>query len=192
MEEEIWKDVVGYEGYYKISSFGNLMSCDRKVQSKNNSYALKKGKIKKCAITNCYKLAMLSKYNSEKGFSVHRLVAIAFIPNPKNKPEVNHKDGNKLNNHFLNLEWCTRSENAIHSYANNLQVGRAGSLHHFAKINESDIIEIIRFHKSGISKNDIGIKFNLSIGSIRRIVNRTTWRHVKIPSGLATDKRTLK
>lgn len=176
---EIWKDIVGYENYYQISNYGNVISKERIVKSKNNSFAKKKECIKKAGITNGYKLVLLSKENIEKGFLVHRLVAIHFIPNIENKPEVNHKDGDKLNNHFSNLEWVTRSENEQHSYDNGLQISRKGSNHHFAKINEKDVLNMFQFQKDGKTKKEIAIKYPmLSYTSICRILKKKTWTHV--------------
>jgi len=146
MSREMWKDINGFEGYYKISNYGNVKSLDRLVKSKAGSLKFLKGNIKKCAISSVYRLALLSKENKEIGISVHKLVALHFIPNPLRKPEINHMDGNKLNNYFGNLEWCTRSENIQHSYDIGLQISRKGSKHHMAKITEDDVAEM--FHLS--------------------------------------------
>jgi hypothetical protein len=106
--KEIWKDVVGYEGKYQISNLGRIKSL--------------KGtqKIKKSTINNRgYRLTLLG-YKPRKSFYIHRLVAQAFIPNPNNYPQVNHIDGNKLNNCVDNLEWCSQLDNIRHAYRNGL------------------------------------------------------------------------
>ena len=97
---EIWKDVDGYEGLYQVSDLGRVKGKD--IKAKN--------------LCQGYHHVGLWKNNEVKSMKVHRLVALAFIPNPENKPCINHKDGNKLNNHVNNLEWCTYSENLKHAY----------------------------------------------------------------------------
>ena len=107
---EIFKNIKGYKGHYQISNFGNVKSV-----RKNRLLKLKKG-------TDKYKYyhICLYKYRIGKEISVHRLVAKAFIFNTDNKPEVNHKDGNKGNNKIDNLEWCTHKENFKHASKNGL------------------------------------------------------------------------
>lgn len=105
--EEIWKDIKGYENLYQISTYGNVRSLPH-IRSTGTGKCLQKGKILKPAIQKIgYKFVVLSKNGKTKGFRVHRLVAEAFIPNPDNLPQVNHKDENKLNNNINNLEWCS-------------------------------------------------------------------------------------
>ena len=109
---EIWKDYKDYEGLYQASNLGRLRSLDRWVKSKSGSVRLCKGKILKlCTDKYGYLKVSLYKNNKVKTYYVHRLVAEAFIPNPENLPEVNHKDENKLNNNAENLEWCDREYN---------------------------------------------------------------------------------
>ena len=98
MEE--WRDIKGYEGLYKISSYGRVYSYHKRDTLKLN-YNNKNG----------YYSVKLSKSNICKKFLVHRLVAESFIPNPNNYPQVNHKDENKQNNYVDNLEWCTAKYN---------------------------------------------------------------------------------
>lgn len=184
---EQWKDIVGYESYYQISNYGNLRSKDRLVISKNNSLALKKGRLKKPSMANNYFLAMLSKEHIPKAITIHRLVAMHFIENPMNKKEINHKDGNKQNNHVDNLEWVTRSENSQHSYNNGLQISRKGSMHHFAKINESDVLNMFMLYNNGVSRKEIANRYtHISYSSICRILKGRTWKHFGlIEQGLA-------
>ena len=118
--KEVWKDIEGYEGLYQISNLGNVKSLDRtQIQKRGDLYYNKKykGQIIKSHLTHRgYCAVGVTKHNRHKNFSVHRLVARAFIPNPENKPEVNHIDGNKQNNDVRNLEWLTPSENIIHMH----------------------------------------------------------------------------
>ena len=116
IKKEVWKDVEGYEGFYQISNLGRVKSLKQKSFSRE--------KIMKIIVNPKFGYAQLNFRvdNKIKCFKIHRLVAIAFIPNPENKPDVNHIDGNKLNNCVTNLEWCSKSENMIHAFKNGLCV----------------------------------------------------------------------
>ena len=109
---EIWKDIPGFEGLYQASNEGRIRSLTRQVYN-----YIKPGRILKSNIKNSgYLYLSISNGNNKfKHANVHRLVALAFIPNPDSKPQVNHKDGNRLNNNVDNLEWCTAKENINHS-----------------------------------------------------------------------------
>lgn len=111
--EEIWKDIENYKGYYQVSNLGNVRRikiwCGNKNCSKfKNGIKLLKKKISK---KPDYYYANLTKNSKAKTHRIHRLVAQAFIPNPNNYPQVNHIDGNKLNNNVNNLEWCNNTYN---------------------------------------------------------------------------------
>lgn len=122
MESEIWKDVVGYEGLYQVSNLGRIKSLDRRARIHNGAYRQVKGHIvpiRKGEKTN-YPFVGLTKNHNASLIRVHRIVAEAFIPNPNNYPQVNHKDGDKTNNCVSNLEWVTCSQNIKHAYDNRL------------------------------------------------------------------------
>ena len=112
--EEIFKDIVWYEWIYQIGNLGNVKSL--------NFNNMKVSKLLKPLPTNCwYVRVWLTKWKKDYTyFSIHRLVALHFIDNPKDKPQVNHIDWDKKNNTITNLEWNTKSENMLHSYRNNL------------------------------------------------------------------------
>lgn len=116
MEQEIWKDVVGYEGLYQVSSNGRVKSLSHMKKNAKGYYLSKEKILSQNKTSKGYFLVTLSKGNIRKTFSVHRLVAIAFIPNPYCLEEINHKDENKANNFVDNLEWCDHKYNS--SYGN--------------------------------------------------------------------------
>ena len=120
MQEEIWKDITGFEGLYQISNFGNVRVLDRICNSaiKNSNKVLRKGKLLKKYNKGGYYYAFLMKDSKRYYFRINRLVAMAFIPNPNNLPYVNHKDENPLNNHVDNLEWCTAKYNCNYGTRN--------------------------------------------------------------------------
>jgi hypothetical protein len=106
--EEIWRDVPGYEGLYQVSDHGNVRSLNwRNLGHARNLYLKEHNR--------GYRHVELRKNGKAKAFTVHRLVAMAFIPNPNNYPVINHKDENKANNAADNLEWCNMSQNMKHT-----------------------------------------------------------------------------
>lgn len=119
---EIWNPVVGFEGLYEVSNYGRVRSVDRIILRRNNYKLPLKGKLLpqylrcgKSTIPRCF--VNLCKNSKCYTKSVHRIVAEAFIPNPDNLPQINHKDENPSNNHIDNLEWCTDKYNANYGTA---------------------------------------------------------------------------
>lgn len=177
---EIWKDVVGYEDSYEISNLGNCRSKDRKIfmdcyggyEREFKGQVLKTNKLR-----NGYLRFTLMDKGVTKRFSVHRLVALNFIPNPENKPQVNHIDGNKENNHVDNLEWCTSSENHKHAHRIGLE-SQKGSKNNGSKLTEEDVekIKVMLLHE--IHVPTIAKMFNVSRGTIYPIKKGKQWKHV--------------
>lgn len=150
MPEEIWKPVIGYEGLYEVSNLGRVKSLPRKTVVKSH--------IIKVEISwNGRPRVHLSKNGKAKHETLYRLIAMAFIPNPENKPEVNHIDGNPLNNNVSNLEWATKSENCWHR--NNVLGVRTG----FSKDADKPVICV----ESGIKYTSI-IKAAKDTGAYRQ------------------------
>lgn len=122
-ESEMWKDVVGYEGLYKVSSKGNIYSVNRR-----DSRGVKCGRrtLKPRYHRDGYLHVGLYRNGKMKNKLIHRLVLEAFVENPNNLPEVNHKDENKINNELSNLEWCDTSYNSNHG-TRNRRIGQTKS-----------------------------------------------------------------
>lgn len=147
--KEIWKNIKGYEGLYQVSNLGNIKSLDRYIINKNGDKQYFPGKYLIQGVSDNYLKVILSKSNKQRTFRVHILVARAFIPNPENKPEVNHMDGNKQNNRVNNLEWNTRSENELHAYKNGL-----------AKSSDKQKQAVAKYAKENYSKKVIQYSLN--------------------------------
>lgn len=118
MQTEIWKDAHGYEGLYEVSNLGNVKSYDKQIWNRFK-FVLRKGRLMKTYVDRYgYVRVCLYKDGKKTTEQVHRLVALTFIPNPDNLPQVNHKDANKQNNNVTNLEWCTCLQNMRHAFKN--------------------------------------------------------------------------
>jgi hypothetical protein len=178
---EIWKDIVGWEGYYQVSNKSRIRSLNRKiVNSIGRTHYLKGIVLKNITPKEFYPYVCLRKNGLNIPQTVHRLVALAFIPNPENKPEVNHKDGNKHNYNIDNLEWSTKSENAIHARQNGLQVTIKGDKCVYAKLTNSKVLAIKRlyainpkFHRTNLAK-----KLNVNVNTIVSIIKNRNWSHI--------------
>lgn len=167
---EIWRDIAGYEGLYQVSNFGRIKSFSR-----NKSKILSNRK----APTSIYARIILSKNGITKTLSIHRLVAEAFIPNPENKPQVNHIDGNKFNNHVENLEWATASENTQHAFNTGLATALRGSQNGAAKLTAEQIAEIRASYipyDENFGVNALSRKFKVGSSTVSRIVKYETYK----------------
>lgn len=135
-KDEIWEDIIGYEGMYQVSNIGNIKSI-RRMDSQGNWIRGRILKPQKC--TNEYLMVSLCKNGIAKQKLIHILVATYHVPNPHNLPEVNHKKGIKIDNRASELEWSSHSNNIKHSYyvlnrkKSRAQLGRNGALHHGSK-----------------------------------------------------------
>ena len=160
MPDEIWKDIKDYEGLYQISNYGNVKSLPKERRNRRGVYIQKEKLLSLTNTSTGYKKVELVKDGKRKGFKVHRLVAQAFIPNPDEKPQVNHIDGDKTNNYVDNLEWATASENSIHAYNTGLNSNKK-------ELNEN---EIVSMYMNGTTKEDIAKQYGVSNAVIKRIL----------------------
>jgi len=160
---EIWRDIVGYEGLYQISSFGKVKSLGNTKNRKEKMLVL--------GDDDGYSIARLSKNGKTTNFKVHRLVALHFIENPQNKPEINHKGKypNKKDNRYFMIEWATKEENERHAKRHGLYLRRA-------KLNKEQVLEI---KESKEKAKTLCLKYNVCEGTIYYIRTNKTWRDVK-------------
>jgi hypothetical protein len=161
---EIWKDILGFEGYYKISSLG-------RVKSLRSNIILKQG------LSNGYYRVRLSVNNKQKTYKIHRLVSIHFIDNKEGKPQVNHIDGNKKNNCTQNLEWCTNSENRIH--AGKIGLMPYGENNKNAKLTSKDVLEIrSKYIPRVYGCTKLAKEYNVHHSTILDVLKYKQWKHI--------------
>jgi hypothetical protein len=176
--EELWKDIQGYEGMYQVSNFGMIRGLDRVRNGKNNKTHRVNGVILKPGIApNGYLFVILKKPKTKNWIiSIHKLVALVFIPNPQNKPQINHKDGNKSNNNYTNLEWCTSKENQNHSSINGFTA--FGEKNGNNKLKETAVIEIRKYWEcKTLSVMELAKKYNVDRTTIYNIVKNKQWNN---------------
>lgn len=166
------KPVVGYEEYFSVTKDGKI-------------YSHRSNKFLKQTTTKTGYLTVSSRIGGRNGkailIRVHRAVAEAFIPNPYDKPFVNHIDCNKKNNNVNNLEWCTAKENVRHAEDNGLLYHVSGMLHASSKLTEEDIKYIratyIPYSRSNGTRA-LGKMFNVDHVTIHHILHCDTWKHI--------------
>lgn len=165
-----WRDIQGYEGIYQISRCGQV----RRIAKGSGA---KPGLILKTFDNGRgYRYISLYKNGKTRNFSQHSLMAKAFIPNPENKPQVNHINGRKSDNRLENLEWVTLSEQMIHAYGTGL--APSGEYNHMSKLTEYEVGVIRRLWMAGVPRPVIASCFGISKSQVHRIVNRELWRDV--------------
>jgi hypothetical protein len=178
--DEVWRDIPDYEGFYQVSNQGRIRSGDRFVCTEKGKYEiLSKGKVLKLTLgTRGYLGLGLSKYGKCIKKTVHRLVALAFLGDYPDGCNVNHKDGNKLNNCIDNLEYCTFSQNSQHAYATGLLTIAKGEKQAMSKLKNADIIVIRDRLALGHSQKAIARDFNVNKSTITKIKTGKNWTHI--------------
>ena len=171
---EEWRDINDFDGY-EVSNFGNIRGKDRLKKGRHGLRLTNGQPMKQVFNKKGYPEVRFRKEGTHTKL-VHRLVAKAFIPNHDNKSQVNHIDGNKLNNRADNLEWVNNSENQLHAYKLGLQPSRAGENNSKAKITNKDVTLLKELYNYGKSVVEVSNIMNVSLDSTRQIIYGRTWR----------------
>lgn len=173
LEGEIWKNVVGYEEYYMVSNKGRVISKGRTVFKSNGRNCKQRDRLLNTYSGDWYHGIVIAIDGLRLTKNVHRLVAEAFIPNPKNLPEVNHINGIKSDNKVENLEWCTDLENKRHA----IKVGLKPKVC-ISKYTEEQIRRIRIMDGMGMSDREIGEIVGVNRRSVQTIRTGRQWSHI--------------
>lgn len=166
---EIWKPVKNYEGLYEVSNLGRIRSLPRPFRVNGKLLSTNKSR------TGYIRIGLVSDLGIRSYISIHRLVAIAFIPNDNKLPQVNHIDGDKSNNIPENLEWVTAKDNIIHAHKTGLRVSPKGTHNGQSKLTESQVMEI---YVANGTRKEIGDRFGVARDTVRSIKVGETWNHL--------------
>ncbi|MGN6537672.1 MAG: NUMOD4 motif-containing HNH endonuclease [Mesorhizobium sp.] len=172
--------VPGYEGLYEISLDGSVRSLPRQVQSRGGTRTTG-GVAIKTSLRNGYPGFVASSCGRGRAVTIHRCLAILFVPNPENKPHINHIDGDKTNFALSNLEWCTHQENMRHAFRTGLTPfpkSGPGDKSPAARLSWGDVREIRRLAAQGTARQAIADRYGVCKSNINQIVRRETWREV--------------
>lgn len=177
---ETWKDIPNFGGSYQVSNTGLVRSVDRVVTYKNGRKCKHKGRVLKPGISHRgYERVVLCNDNRLTNKTVHRLVLEAFKPHVNMSDlDVNHIDGNKLNNHLINLEWLTRRDNILHAQDIGL-IDNRGERSPNAKLSNVDVLEILQRLDTGELHEDIALDYGVNKSCISKINIGDTWRSVR-------------
>ena len=163
--------IKGYEGVYEMDEDGVIYSLERYIINSRGTIFKIKACIRKPLDHNTgYMVVALSLKGKNKSYRYHRLVAETLIPNPDNKPIVNHKDGNKKNNHPSNLEWVTALENAQHAILTGLTPNADGVNNPACRFTIDDVNEWVTLIQAGAKIKDVAMLYNCSATSISRLI----------------------
>lgn len=168
---EVFEDLKGYEKSYQISDSGRIFTKRRLI---GNQIYYGKELVPQLTQDGYLKVTLSGSCRSKK-YYLHRLVAIQFIDNPYNLPQVNHIDGNKLNNSITNLEWCTKQENQSHAVRTNLM--QRGQDRPSAKLTENQVLEIYKL-KGILKAQDIADRYGVSKNTINCILRGSKWKYL--------------
>lgn len=172
----MWKDIMGYEGLYKIHEDGTIVAYAREWNCGHGNGSLRRDGEKVISPHknhDGYLMVNLRKDGKVKMVSVHRLIACNFIPNPTNLPQVNHIDGVKTNNSITNLEWCSSRDNLIHAIKTGLFVHKRGQENKCRTITDDKAREVLNAYLAEPNATEIGRRFNLSRYLVMSIVHRS-------------------
>lgn len=179
LENEMWKPVVGYENSHEVSNKGRLRSIPRDVASRGGITRWR-GKLISARLDQDGYPRPTLQVNKKRYYKLlHRLVAMAYIPNPDNKSCVNHIDGNKLNNNVENLEWCTVSENNNHAFRTGLKNNEhsTGERCNWAKLKQWQVNEIRRdYDKKTCNQKILADRYGIRDNTVSLIINNKTWQ----------------
>jgi hypothetical protein len=173
-ETLVW--IPGFEDYYAVTDKG-------KVFSFNQRMGQLKLKLNHAGYPILGNILKSKDGKNRSSVLVNRLVAEAFIPNPKKLPFVNHKNGIKTDNHVSNLEWCTPQENVAHAVLMGLSPDNTGVKNPRAKVTEKEVIEIRKkHHVLNVENSILSKEYNLSINTIKAITRGRNWPHIPMPN----------